>query len=80
MTGYVLTFYTHYGALRMLRELAATGAKARLAPVPRALSSSCGTCVLLEADAPPESKGEDMEALYRVNGEEYEKLYQNGAE
>ncbi len=45
MPEYVATFFTHYDAIvfcRSLEKLAITG---KMMPVPRKLSSSCGTCV-----------------------------------
>ena len=50
--NYVATFYTHFAAIRSQRSLKALGLAARLAPVPRVLSSSCGTCVFYTADDP----------------------------
>ena len=43
MEQYVATFHTHLAALRSCNALKKAGAaSARLAPVPRRLSSSCG--------------------------------------
>ena len=47
----IATFFTHFGAVRMKRACDAAGVPAKLMPVPRALSSSCGTCVRYESDA-----------------------------
>ena len=52
MSDYVATFHTHLAAQRSHRALKALDVQARLAPVPRALSSSCGTCVLYTAEEP----------------------------
>ena len=52
MTQYIATFHTHLSAMRTQRTLASLGVSARLAPVPRYLSASCGTCVLYTADQP----------------------------
>ena len=49
---YVATFYTHVSAMMSQRSLTAEGIPARLAPTPRELSSSCGTCVRYEAEDP----------------------------
>ncbi len=49
---YVATFYTHVSAMLSHRSLTAKGIPAKLAPTPRELSSSCGTCVRYEADDP----------------------------
>jgi hypothetical protein len=45
MTRCVVTFHAHFAALCTRRELAGAGVKSTLAPVLRALSSSCGTCL-----------------------------------
>ncbi len=42
---YIATFFSHFGAIRFERELRAIGIKGIVKPVPRTLSSSCGTCV-----------------------------------
>ena len=48
MKQYVATFFSHFGALRFQRLCTKLGYEAQLAPVPRSLSSSCGTCVLFQ--------------------------------
>ena len=69
MEDYVATFHTHLAALRSCRTLERAGAEARMAPVPRALSSSCGTCVLYRGEGPMEScMDRDLEAVYRREG------------
>ncbi|MEL7610667.1 MAG: DUF3343 domain-containing protein [Bacillota bacterium] len=45
MNRYIAAFHTHLSAMRTYRALTAAGRDAKMAPVPRALSSSCGTCV-----------------------------------
>ena len=45
MSTYVATFYTHLSAQLSSKRLRGAGYEARMMPVPRALSSSCGTCV-----------------------------------
>lgn len=50
MKEYIATFYTHLAAMRTQRALAREGVPARLAPVPRYLSASCGTCVIYSAE------------------------------
>lgn len=74
--NYIATFHTHLAALRSHKRLSANGIKARQAPVPRSLSSSCGTCVLYEGDGPViELLDEDLEAVYRKEGEAYRELF-----
>ena len=48
MKQYIATFFSHFGALRFQRLCTQLGWPAQLAPVPRSLSSSCGTCVLFQ--------------------------------
>ena len=48
MKQYIATFFSHFGALRFQKLCSQLGWPARLAPVPRSLSSSCGTCVLFQ--------------------------------
>ena len=70
MEQYVATFHTHLAALRSCNALKKGGAGgARLAPVPRRLSSSCGTCVFYEAEGPQlASMDRDLEAVYQGPG------------
>ena len=70
MEQYVATFHTHLAALRSCNALKKGGAGgARLAPVPRRLSSSCGTCVVYEAEGPQlASMDRDLEAVYLREG------------
>lgn len=51
--NYIATFYSHFGAMRFKKDLEAIGLSAVLMPVPRYLSSSCGTCASFSADALP---------------------------
>lgn len=72
MDDYVATFHTHLAALRTCRTLTAAGVTARMAPVPRKLSSSCGTCVRYQASDPcVNAMDGDTEGVYQVCGEEY---------
>ena len=48
MRQYIATFFSHFGAIRFQRLCTQLGWPAQLAPVPRSLSSSCGTCVLFQ--------------------------------
>lgn len=45
---YIALFYSHFGAIRFTHSLPQGATAARLMPVPRSLSSSCGTCVRFE--------------------------------
>ena len=76
--NYVATFYTHAAALMTHRKLKIRGCEAAMMPVPRALSSSCGTCVKYESDGPMEDcMDPDLEAIYAVEQSGYQKLLYN---
>ena len=65
MSHYIATFHTHLAALKSHRSLKSAGSPARMAPVPRKISSSCGTCVFYEAADPCYALlDEDTEAVY----------------
>lgn len=67
MTDYLATFHTHLAALKTHRTMSAAGISARMAPVPRKISSSCGTCVFYSADEPCYEKlDSDTETVYRL--------------
>ena len=79
MKQYIATFHTHLAALMTSRSLTAMGVQARMMPVPRKLSSSCGTCVRYSAQEPHlDAMDEDVEAVYEMLGsEEYTCLLEN---
>ncbi len=75
---YIATFYTHHAALVTQRALRALGHQARMMPVPRALSSSCGTCVRYFAGDPcVEQMHQDMEQVVRVAEDGYHTVVTN---
>ncbi len=45
MKTYVITFYSHFSAIGFHKAMKKIGVNATLMPIPRHLSSSCGTCV-----------------------------------
>jgi hypothetical protein len=47
---YIATFYSHFGAIRFKKECQKKEIRAEAMPVPRDLSSSCGTCVRIESE------------------------------
>ena len=79
MSTYVATCYTHLSAQLSCKRLRSAGCEARMMPVPRALSSSCGTCVRYEGEgAHRELLDADAEALCEVRGtEEYRLLWRD---
>ena len=79
MNEYIGTFHTHLSALMTSRKLTALGLTARMMPVPRKLSSSCGTCVRYHAETSLlEAMDADVEGVYEVIGrDEYVQLMEN---
>lgn len=76
---YIATFYSHFGAVRFKRGAAVTAP--RLMPVPRSLSSSCGTCVRFEAADDyrfTEDPHEEVEQIVRETERGYEVVYVAG--
>lgn len=75
---YIATFFSHFGAIRFKRECQQEGRGAQMMPVPRSLSSSCGTCVRFEASedyVPTEDVHGEIEQIVREMGEDYEVIY-----
>jgi Protein of unknown function (DUF3343). len=64
---YLATFHTHYGAMSFHKYCGREGIPAKMMPVPRELSASCGVCVRFEdACAAKADEHEDMECCYAV--------------
>ena len=76
---YLATVYSHLGAIRYKRACEAAGIPAVLMPVPRSLSSSCGTCVRCEGGwLPPEAAdAEEIEMIVRQSPTGYETVYRS---
>jgi hypothetical protein len=80
MHDFIATFHTHLAALRTHRKLLTLGLDARLAPVPRSLSASCGTCVKYSAEQPfLDVLDKDVERVVRILPKDcgYEHLLRN---
>ena len=78
MKEYIATFHTHLSALMTNRSLRVLGIQAQMMPVPRKLSSSCGTCVRYLAEEPNLSAmDEDVEGVYEKIGKEEYTLLMN---
>ena len=69
MQTYIATFFSHFGAIRFNKQLKELGLSGRLMPVPRRVSSSCGTCVKFEAESDTAVHSDDLEQLFLVEGE-----------
>lgn len=73
---FLATFYTQAAALLTNRRLKQSGVKSAPGPVPRALSSSCGTCVRYEADDAMLGKLDaDVESVYTETDAGYNRIY-----
>ena len=70
----IATFYSHFGAVRFKKTCQDLGWPAKLMPVPRDLSSSCGTCVRYQGEV-PEPVPEEAEQIVAVEGAGYRPLY-----
>ena len=75
---YIATFFSHFGATRYERLCRAAGIAARTMPVPRSLSSSCGTCVRCEGSflTPEGVCAEEIERIVRAEGERFVPVYE----
>lgn len=75
---YTATFFTHFDAICFAKEADMMGLKPKLMPVPRRLSSSCGTCVKFQAEGDPMSlRRASMEQLVEMNGSDLQVLWNN---
>jgi len=70
----IATFYSHFGAIRFKRTCDSLGLDANVMPVPRNLSSSCGTCVRFEGDC-PDDPPQEVEQIVSVTPDGYRLLY-----
>lgn len=71
----IATFFSHFGAVRFQQQCRAQGLSSHMMPVPRALSSSCGTCVRYEGTRsdPP---SDEVEQIVEVTDSGFRVLYQ----
>ena len=77
---YLVTFHSQFDANFFAKKMKASG-EVRFKPVPRRLSSACGTCcIFIPGDEDFDTckfLDLDFEAVYKViNKDEYEKLYE----
>lgn len=70
----IATFYSHFGAIRFKKSCESIGVPAQLMPVPRDLSSSCGTCVRFEGEY-TETPPQEVEQIVSVTPDGYFPLY-----
>lgn len=74
---YIGTFYSHFGAIRFSKSCSNMGMQAKMMPVPRDLSSSCGTCVRFETEdiSCIKEYPQEMEQLVLVSDSGYQVIY-----
>lgn len=80
---YIVTFYAHFGAIRFKKLCEQMNIKAKIMPVPRVmpvprdLSSSCGTCVLCEGELIDEQQihQDEVEQIVELKENKYHLIY-----
>ena len=74
---YIATFYSHFGAIRFRKLCLEQSISAEIMPVPRNLSSSCGSCVRYEGalPCPVPQYPEEVEQVVAVTDRGYQCLY-----
>lgn len=74
---YIATFFSHFGAIRFNNNCKEKNISAKLMPVPRTLSSSCGTCVSYECDdySLGETISREVEQVVEVLNDGYRECY-----
>ena len=85
MQTYIATFFSHFGAIRFNKQVKELGLSGKLMPVPRRVSSSCGTCVrfIYEGDIQEYAQNmeqDDLDTVYLVENDEYLPQYHAKAE
>ena len=76
---YIATFFSHFGATRFKKYCESLGIPAHTMPVPRDLSSSCGTCTKFEAQQLPsyEKHTDELEKIVAVTDNGFETVYES---
>ncbi len=77
---YIATFHSHFAAMQAAENFKAAGLKATLRPVPRKVSSSCGTCLSFEEKEAVDQRalfGNEAEAVYLYDGKEATTVWKN---
>jgi len=78
MKNYIATFFTHYDALMFFGQLKERGIEAKLMPVPRKVSASCGTCCFyVSDDLHIEISDCEIEAVYVEVSGVFSKVWSN---
>lgn len=74
---YIATFFSHFGAMRYQLACRDAGIVCRTMPVPRDLSSSCGTCVRCEERwlTPEKQVADEIERIVACADGQYTTVY-----
>lgn len=77
MKHFIATFHSHYGSIRYKKLCEKNALQAKMMPVPRSLSSSCGTCVSFFAEQYllDEVTLEELEQIVEVLENGYVQVY-----
>jgi len=77
MKHFIATFHSHFGTMRYKKLCDKQGLTARMMPVPRSLSSSCGTCVSFHAEEYPMDEATllELEQIVEVLEKGYLQVY-----
>ncbi|MFV0504563.1 MAG: DUF3343 domain-containing protein [Lachnospirales bacterium] len=74
MREYIVTFHTHLSAIKTSKAL--SNLNPIIAPVPRKISSSCGSCLRINCDQLDFKKlDRDAHKVFLINGEEYKLVW-----
>ena len=73
---YIATFYSHYGAIQFRKNCEKMNLKAVVMPVPRNLSSSCGTVCSLRRTGYFRTVPRKQKQIVRVEERGYVSIYQ----
>ncbi|MCR5732282.1 MAG: DUF3343 domain-containing protein [Sphaerochaetaceae bacterium] len=76
MKEYTATFHSHFGAVKFNHNLKRMGITCALRPVPRALSSSCGTCAVFESEEWNVTNLDDVEGIYIKEKDRWLSVYE----
>lgn len=79
MSYIIITFLSHYDAVNFLGENKENYDNIKISPVPRQISSSCGSCIMLEGNLIDiDLKSIDSsEYLYEIIDNKYIKVAEN---
>ncbi|MFV0439774.1 MAG: putative Se/S carrier-like protein [Lachnospirales bacterium] len=79
MYNIIITFLSHYDAVSFLSENRKSYDSIKIAPVPRQISSSCGSCIMLKGNSSiiDIANIESSECLYEIKDGKYVKVAEN---